>query len=251
MLNQIIQEFLILKSYKPSWYVYFSLLGLSLILLVFTKSEFYHFAFDVFSIQYFYAIIFDLKIYWGLTNILVPLLFLYSFRSYESPTLFGTNEDNSCSFFESYLSKLFAIGLVLFIGGAIFGLFLFAKVFYYSNLGLGELTVHLVVFKWIYFITCISIFYFNLLLFLFYCFRSFWLLISFHAFNILLLFFDDLYWLPINWASTSIEYLQHRITPMTFFFEHPPIFFGLFLVAKIVLMFIVLRRIYYKERKVN
>jgi hypothetical protein len=251
MLNQLIQEVLILKSHKPSRYVYFSLLGLSLILLVFTKSEFYHFAFDVNSIKYFYAIIFDLKIYWGLTNILVPLLFLYSFRSYKSSTLFDKNEKDTCSLFEGYLSKLFAIGLVLFIGGSIFGLFLFAKVFYYSNLGLGELTVHLVVFKWIYFITCISIFYFNLLLFLFYCFRSFWLLISFHATNILLLFFDDLYWLPIGWANISIEYLQHRITPMTFFFEHPPIFFGLFLVAKIVLMCIVLRRIYYVQKKVN
>lgn len=222
MFNQIIHEFLILKSHKPSRYVYFSLIGFTLILLSIAKSESYHFAFDMFSIKYFYATIFDLKIYWGLTNILVPLLFLYSFRSYESSSLFDKNGNDTCSLFEGYLSKLFAIWLVLFIGGSIFGLFLFAKVFYYSHLDLGELTMHLVVFKWIYFITCISIFYSNLLLFLFYCFRSFWLLISFHAINILLLFFDDLYWLPINWASTSIEYLQHRIAPITFFFEHPP-----------------------------
>jgi hypothetical protein len=76
-------------------------------------------------------------------------------------------------------------------------------------------------------------------------------LISFHAINILLLFFDDLYWLPIGWANISIEYLQHRITPMTIFFEHPPLLFGLFLVTEIVVMCIVLRRIYNVQKKVN
>lgn len=243
MLNQIIHELLILKSHKPSRYILFSIIGISLLLISLAKSDLYTFCFDAYKTYYLFGLMLEFKIYWGLTNILVPFLIIYLLGYNKSQSFFNKgNYYVPFQFLDLYMAKLFAIGLVLFIVGTIFGLVLFAKVIFYSHLGLNGLTLHLVTFKWAYFITFISLFYFNLLLFLFYCFRSVWLVIAFHAVNILFLFIDDLYWLPINWASTSIQYLQHRITPMNFFFEHPPILIGLFLVAKVAFMSLVLRK---------
>lgn len=241
MLNQIIQEFLILKSHNLSRYIIFSLIGISLLLISLAKSDFYSFCFDTYKTQYLFGLMLEFKIFWGLTNILAPFLIIYLMGYNKSQSCFNKGNDYvPFQFLELYMAKLIAIGLVLFFVGTIFGLVLFAKVIFYSHLGLNGLSLHLVTFKWVYLITVISLFYFNLLLFLFYCFRSVWLVIAFHAVNILFLFIDDLYWLPINWASTSIEYLQHRITPMNFFFEHPPILMGLFLVTKVVFMSLVL-----------
>jgi hypothetical protein len=195
------------------------------------------------AVHYLFGLMLEFKIYWGLTNVLIPFLIISLMGFNKSQSFFNKrNYYVPFQFLDLYMAKLFAIGLVLFIIGTIFGLVLFVKVIFYSHLGLNGLTLHLVTFKWVYFITFNSLFYFNLLLFLFYCFRSVWLVIAFHTVNIILFFIYDLFWLPIRWASTSIEYLQHRITPMNFFFEHPPILIGLFLFAKVVFMSLVLRK---------
>ncbi|MHA8075768.1 hypothetical protein [Aquirufa sp. TARAVU-A1A] len=243
MIRLIFQEFLFFKNLKVVGLMLTFMLLCTLLISTLMNSQIYQFAFDSFEVQYLNAVGFDLKLFYVLTNVFVPTLIIYSFHVELSNGMFEKLQVLPVQYNQKYYAKLLAICVILASLGTIFSFFLVGKVFFYSHLGLDGYRIHIVLFNWIYIVSLITLIYYNLLLFIFFTLKSIWILIVFHLVNVFMLPFGDFYWLPINWANYSIEYLYSHFTKPYFFQIHPPIHFIYFLVLMLSTMYIVIKRL--------
>lgn len=247
MVRLIKNEFLFYVRLPIIWLSLILMLVMTFIISSAMVSSLYDTAFDTFNIGYFNGLVFDLKVYWVLINILCPFLIIYSFKVELSNAFFVKFNFLPFRFTQKYVAKLSALGIMIFIVGTLHGLFLTSKVIYYSHLSFSELRIHLVLFGWIYFISLVSLFYYHILLFLFFSIRSYWFLVLFHLLNLFLTRFDEYYWIPINWANYAIEYLSHTFTPAYFFRLHPPAFLAFLLVFIFIAPLLILKRLTYAK----
>jgi hypothetical protein len=243
MFRLISQEFLFLKNLKVGGPILSLMLFLVLIFSTLMNSKLYQFAFDSFGEQYLNGVGFDLKLFYLLINIFIPLLIIYSFQVELSNGMFEKLNVLPVRFDQRYFAKLFALFIMLVMVGTIFSFFLIGKVFYYSHLGFDGFKIHLVLFRCIYFVSFITLFYYNLLMFIFFKTKSIWILNVFHLVNVLMLSFGDFYWIPINWANYSIEYLFNYFATPYFFQIHPPIHFIYLQVFMLISMYFFIKRL--------
>jgi hypothetical protein len=243
MIRLIFQEFMFLKNLKVVGLMLTIMLLCKLLISTLMNSKLYHFAFDSFDKQYFYAVYFDLKLFYVVTNVFIPALIIYSFQVELSNGIFEKLHVLPVHFSQKYYAKFIAICMILASISTIFSFFLVGKVFFYSHLGLEGYRIHIVLFGWIYFISLITLVYYHLLVFIFFTLKSIWILIVFHLVNVFMLPFGEFYWLPINWANYSIEYLSSHFAKPYFFQIHPPIHFIYFLVLMLSTMYIVIKRL--------
>jgi hypothetical protein len=242
MIRMIFQEFVFLKNLKAFGLTLSFMLICTLLISTSASSKLYQFAFDSFDVQYLNGVGFDLKLFYVLTNVFIPALIIYSFHIELSNGMFEKLHVLPVNFDQKYYAKFFAIFLIIALVGTIFSFFLIGKIFFYSHLGFAGLKIHIVLFRLIYFVSLISLIYYYLIVFIFFTMKSIWVLIVFHLVNVFMLTWGDFYWLPINWANYSIEYLYNHFAKPYFFQIHPPLHFFYFLVMMLSTMSIVIKQ---------
>jgi hypothetical protein len=186
-----------------------------------------------------------LYLFWILTTIILPFFYLKYFQVEKTNDYFEKIRLLPQRFHQVYLAKLGFLTIILFLIAIVMGTVISIKEYFVSNGDFFAVFDYFTIFKWILLISLVTIFYYNILLFLFVVLKSPLILYAFHIINILLFPFQSFYWIPLNWSRLTISYLGSLYDKDSFFKIHPPSQFGLIILVQLVLMlitFIIIKR---------
>jgi hypothetical protein len=186
-----------------------------------------------------------LYLFWILTTIILPFFYLKYFQVEKTNDYFGKIRLFPQRFHQAYLAKLGFLTIQLFLLAIVMGTVISIKAYFVSNGDFFAVFDYFTIIKWVLLISLVTIFYYNILLFLFVVFKSPLILYAFHIINILLFPFQSFYWIPLNWSKLVISYIGSIYYKDSFFKIHPPSQFGLIILVQLVLMlitFIIIKR---------
>ncbi len=184
-----------------------------------------------------------LYLFWILTTIILPFFYLKYFQVEKTNDYFGKIQLLPQRFHQVYLAKLGFLTILLFLFAIVMGTIVTIKEYFVSDGEFYAVFDYFTIIKWILLISLVTIFYYNILLFLFVVFKSPLILYAFHIINILLFPFQSFYWIPLNWSRLTISYLGSLYDKDSFFTTHPPSQFGIIILVQLVLMLITFQLI--------
>ncbi len=186
-----------------------------------------------------------LYLFWILTTIILPFFYLKYFQVEKTNDYFSKIQLLPQKLYQAYLAKLGFLTILLFLLAIVVGAVISIKEYFVSDGEFYAFFDTFTIIKWLLLISMATVFYYNILLFLFVIFKSPLLLFAFHIINIILYPFQSFYWIPLNWSKLVIRYLGSLYYEDSFFYENPPSQFGLIIFSQLVLMlitFILIKR---------